>query len=88
MSGSTIIWNKNTIKLIYEVQYITPMAILNIFGIRTNVRNRTFKGSDPNYDNDELYSNGNTPRMMEDNGNSMITRVAYALRHKTFGEGV
>ena len=88
MSGSIIIWNENTIKLIYEVQYITPMVILNIFGIRSNVRNRTFKGSaDPNDDNDELCSNGNAPRMKEGNGNSMITGVAYALGYKTFGEG-
>ena len=83
-----IIWNKNTIKLIYEVQYITPMVILNIFRISSNVRNRTFKGSDPNDDNDELCSNGNAPRMVEGSGNSMITRVAYALEHKTFGEWV
>lgn len=82
-----IIWNENTIKLIYEVHYITPMVILNIFGIRSNVCNRTFKGSDPNDDNDELCYNGNAPRMMEGNGNSMIIRVAYALGHKTFGEG-
>ena len=84
-----IIWNENTIKLIYEVRYITAMVILSIsiFGIRSNVRNRTFKGSDPNDDNDELCSNGNAPRMIEGNGNSMITRVAYALGHKTFGEG-
>ena len=88
MSGSMIMWNKNTIKLIYEVHYITPMGIINIIGIRSNVRNRTFKGSDPNYDNDELCFNGNTPLMTEGNGNSMITRVAYALEHKTFGEWV
>jgi hypothetical protein len=81
-----IIWNKNTIKLIFEVQYIIPMVILNLFGRRTNVRNRTFKGSDPNDDNDELCPNGNTPRIVEGNGNSMITRVAYALEHKTIGE--
>lgn len=87
MSGSMIIWNENTIKLIYEVQYITLMVILNIFGIRSNVRNRTFKGTDPNDDNDELCSNGNAPRMIEGYSNSMITRVAYALGHKTFGEG-
>ena len=88
MSGSIILWNENTIKLIYELQYITPMVILNIFGIRSNVRNRTFKGSaDPNDDNDELCSNGNAPRMIEGNGNSMITGVAYALGYKTFGEG-
>ncbi len=87
MSGSTIIWNKNTIKLIYEVQYITSMVILNVFGIRSIDRNRTFKGSDPNEDNDELYSNGNALGMTEVNGNSMITRVAYALEHKTFVEG-
>ena len=82
-----IIWNENTIKLIYEVQYITPMVILSIFGIRSIGCYRTFKGSDPNDDNDELCSNGNAPRMKEGNGNSMITRVAYALGHKTFGEG-
>jgi len=64
------------------------MVILNVFGIRTNVHNRTFKGSDPNYDNDELCSNGNTLRMVKDNGNSMITRTAYAVEHKTFGEGL
>ena len=87
MSGSMIIWNKNTIKLIYEVQYITPMVILNIFGVRSNVRNRTFKGSDPNDDNDEPCSKGNVPRMILGSGNSMITRTAYALGHKTFGEG-
>lgn len=88
MSGSIIIWNENTIKLIYELQYITPMVILNIFGIRSNVRNRTFKGSaDPNDDKDELCSNGNAPCMKEGNGNSMITGVAYALGYKTFGEG-
>ncbi|MGV8106576.1 MAG: hypothetical protein ACP5OH_02260 [Nitrososphaerota archaeon] len=87
MSGSTITWNKNTIKLIYEVQYITPMVILNVLGIRSNVRNRTFKGSDPNEDNDERCSNGNTPHMVESNGNSMIARTVYAVEHKTFGEG-
>ena len=78
--------NENTIKLIYEVQYITPMVILSIFGIRSIDCYRTFKGSEPNDDSDELCSNGNAPRMMEGNGNSMITRVAYALGHKTFGE--
>lgn len=82
-----IIWNENTIKLIYEVRYITPMVILNIFGIRSIGRYRTFKGSDPNDDNDEICSNGNAPRMIEGNGNSMITRVAYAFGYKTFGEG-
>ena len=82
-----IIWNENTIKLIYEVQYITLMVILSKFGIRSIGCYRTFKGSDPNDDNDELCSNGNAPRMMEGNGNSMNTRVAYALGHKTFGEG-
>jgi hypothetical protein len=87
MSGSIIIWNENTIKLIYEVQYITPMVILNIFGIRSIGCNRTFKGADPNDDNDELCSNGNAPRMKKGNGNSMITGVAYALGYKTFGEG-
>ena len=83
-----IMWNKNTIKLIYEVHYIIPMGIINIIGIRSNVRNRTFKGSDPNYDNDELCFNGNTPHMVVSNGNSMITRTAYAVEHKTFGEGL
>lgn len=83
-----IIWNENTIKLIYEVQYITPMVILSIFGIRSIGCYRTFKGSDPNDDSDELCSNGNAPRMIEGNSNNMITRVAYALGHKTFGEGV
>ena len=83
-----IMWNKNTIKLIYEVHYITPMVILSIFEIRNNVLNRTFKASDPNDDNDELCYNGNAPRMTEGNGKSMITRVAYALGHKTFGEWV
>lgn len=88
MSGSMIIWNENTIKLIYEVQYITPMVILSIFGIRSIDCYRTFKGSDPNDDSDELCSNGNAPRMIEGNSNNMITRVAYALGHKTFGEGI
>lgn len=83
-----IIWNENTIKLIYEVQYITPMVILSIFGIRSIDCYRTFKGSDPNDDSDELCSNGNAPRMIEGNSNNMITRVAYALGHKTFGEGI
>jgi hypothetical protein len=87
MSDSKIIWNENTIKLIYEVRYITPMVILNIFGVRSNVRNRTFKGSDPNDDNDEPCSNGNVPCMILGSGNNMITRVAYVLGHKTFGEG-
>ena len=83
-----VVWNKNTIKLIYEVHDITPVIILNIFGIRSNVRNRTFKWSDPNDYNDEQYSNGNALGMMEGNGNSTSTRVVYALRHKTFGEEV
>ena len=82
-----IISNENPIKLIYEVQYITPMVILNIFGIRSINCNRTFKGTDPNDDNDELCSNGNAPRVVDGSGNSMITRAAYALGHKTFGEG-
>ena len=63
------------------------MVILSKFGIRSNVRNRTFKGCDPDYDNDELCSNGNAPRMVEGYGNSMNTRGAYTLGHKTFGEG-
>jgi hypothetical protein len=79
---------QKTIKLIYEVHYITPMAILNLFGIRTNVLNRTLKGSDPNDNNDKLYSNGNTSRTIDGNGNSMITRVANVLEHKTIGEGL
>ena len=62
------------------------MVILNVFGIRSIDRNRTFKGSDPNEDNNERCSNGNTPHMVESNGNSMITRTAYAVEHKTFGE--
>jgi hypothetical protein len=82
-----IIWNENTIKLIYEVQYITLMVILSIFGIRSIGCYGTFKGSDPNDDNDELCSNGNAPSMKEGNGNSMITGVAYELGYKTFGEG-
>jgi hypothetical protein len=64
------------------------MVILSIFGIRSIDCYRTFKGSDPNDDSDELCSNGNAPRMIEGNSNNMITRVAYALGHKTFGEGV
>ena len=87
MSGSMIIWNENTIKLIYEVQYITPMVILGIFGIRSIGCYRTFKGSDPNDDNDELCTNGNAPRMIEGNSNSMITRVAYALGIKLLERG-
>jgi hypothetical protein len=63
------------------------MVISNIFGIRSNVRNRTFKGSDPNDDNDELCSNGNAPRMTEGNSNGMITRVAYALGIKLLERG-
>lgn len=82
-----IIWNENTIKLIYEVQYITPMVILSIFGIRSIGCYRTFKGSDPNDDNDELCSNGNAPHMIEGNSNSMITRVAYALGIKLLERG-
>ena len=80
-----VIWNEITIKLIYEQQYITSMLILSIFGIGSNIRNRTFKGFHPNHDNDELCSNGNALGMSEGNGKSMITRVAYALGHKTFG---
>ncbi|MDW0146386.1 MAG: hypothetical protein QOK60_06450 [Nitrososphaeraceae archaeon] len=87
MSGSMIIWNENTIKLIYEVQYITPMVILSIFGIRSIGCYRTFKGSDPNDDSDELCSNGNAPRMIEGNSNNMITRVAYALGIKLLERG-
>ena len=87
MSGSMIIWNENTIKLIYEVQYITPMVILSIFGIRSIGCYRAFKGSDPNDDNDELCSNGNAPRMIEGNSNNMITRVAYALGIKLLERG-
>ena len=82
-----IIWNENTIKLIYEVQYITPMVILNISGIRSIGCYRTFKGSDPNDDSDELCSNGNAPRMIEGNSNNMITRVAYALGIKLLERG-
>ena len=82
-----IIWNENTIKLIYEVQYITPMVILSIFGIRSIGCYRSFKGSDPNDDNDELCSNGNAPRMIEGNSNNMITRVAYALGIKLLERG-
>ncbi|MFN2434282.1 MAG: hypothetical protein ABR515_02795 [Nitrososphaeraceae archaeon] len=84
-----ITWNENIIKLIYEVQYIPSMAILNIFGIRSNGLNRTFRGSDPIDDNDEVFDidNGNMPYMIKGNGNSMITLFADALGHKTFGEG-
>jgi hypothetical protein len=82
-------WNVNTIKLIYEVQYITPMLILNIFGLRSIGCNRTFKGSSPNGDiNDGFCSNGNALCKIKGNGNSMNTRVGYALGHKTFGRGV
>ena len=89
MSGSMIIWNKNTIKLIYEVQYITPMVILNILGIRSIGCNRAFKESNPNDDNEELCSNGNLPCMVESNGNSMIThsKCIYS-EHKSFGDEV
>jgi hypothetical protein len=78
--------NENTIKLIYEVQYITSMVILSIFGIRSNGHSRNFRGSDPNDDNDKPCANGNAPCMIEGNGNSMITRVADTRGHKTFGE--
>jgi hypothetical protein len=80
-------WNENTIKLIYEVQYITPMVILNILEIRSIDCSTTFKGSNPNCDNEELCSNGNAPRMVEGRSNSMINRVAYALDIKLLERG-
>jgi len=80
-------WNENTIKLIYEVQYITPMVILNILEIRSIDCSTTFKGSNPNCDNEELCSNGNAPRMAEGRSNSMINRVAYALGIKLLERG-
>lgn len=64
------------------------MLILNIFGLRSIGYNRTFKVSNPNGDiNEGLCSNGNALCMIEGNGNSMITRVGYALGHKTLEEG-
>jgi hypothetical protein len=84
-----ITWNENIIKLIYDVRYITSMAILNVFEIMSNGLNRTFRGSDPIDYNDEVFDidNGNVLYMIKGNGNSMITLFADALRHKTFGEG-
>ena len=65
------------------------MLILNIFGIKSIGYDRTFKGSNLYGDNnDGLCSNGNALCKIKGNGNSMITRVAYALGHKTFGRGV
>ena len=62
-----ITWNENIIKLIYEVQYIPSMAILNIFGIRSNGL-RTFRGSDPIDDNDVVFDidNGNVIYMIKE----------------------
>ena len=63
-----ITWNENIIKLIYEVQYIPSMAILNIFGIWSNGLNRTFRGSDPIDDNDVVFDidNGNVLYMIKE----------------------
>ena len=80
--------NKNTIKLIYAIQEITLMVISNMSGTWSNGRNRTFRGSDPDDDNDKVRANGNAPCLIEDNSNCMITADADTLRHcKTFGDG-
>jgi len=80
--------NENTIKLIYAIQEITLMVIPNMSGTWSNGRNRTFRGSDPDDDNDKVRANGNAPCVIEGNGNCMITGDADALRHcKTFGDG-
>jgi len=79
--------NENNIKLIYAIQDITSMVILNISGIRSNGHNRTFRVSDPDDDKDEVRANGNAPCVIEGNGNCMISGDVDTLGHKTFGEG-
>jgi hypothetical protein len=80
--------NENTFKLIYAIQYIILMVILNISGTRSNGHNRTFRGSDPDDDKGQVRANGNAPCVIEGNGNCMISGDADALGHcKTFGDG-
>ena len=87
-AGFMITGSGNTIKLIYAIQEITLMMISNMSGIWSNGRNRTFRGSDPDYYNDKVLVNGNTSRIIAGNGNCMITGDADALRYcKTFGDG-
>jgi len=80
--------NENNIKLIYAIQDITLMVILNISGTRSNGHNRTFRGSDPDDHKAEASANGNAPYAIEGNGNYMSSGDAGALGHcKTFGDG-
>jgi len=64
------------------------MLILNISGTWNNGHNRIFRGSYPDDDNGEVYSNGNVPCIIEGKGNCMINGEADALGHcKSFGDG-
>lgn len=80
--------NENTIKLIYAIEDITLMMILNIYGIWNNGHNRTFRRYYPDDDNGEVFASGNVPCMIEGKGNCMIIGDEDALVHcKTFGDG-
>jgi hypothetical protein len=64
------------------------MVISNISGTWNSGHNRTFRGSDPDDVNGEVYANGNAPCVIEGDGNCMITGDADALGYsKTFGDG-
>ncbi len=87
-AGSMVTGNENTVKLIYAIQDITLMIILNTSGTRSNGHDRTFRGSDPDDDKDKVNTNGNDPNVIEGNGNCMIQGDADTLGHcKTFGDG-
>jgi hypothetical protein len=80
--------NENAIKLIYAIQDINLMMILNISGTSNNDHNRTFRGSYPDDDNGEVFANGNAPCIIEGKGNCKIIGDEDALVHcKTFGDG-
>lgn len=79
--------NENNIKLIYAIQDIILMVILNISGTRSNGHNRTFRGSDPDDHKGEVSANGNAPYMIEGNGNCIISDADALGDCKTFGDG-
>jgi hypothetical protein len=79
--------NENTIKLIYAIQDITLMLIINMSGAWSNGHNRTLRGSDRDHHKGEVHANSNALCVIERNGNYMIIGDADPLGHcKTFGE--
>jgi hypothetical protein len=81
--------NKDTMKLIYEMQDITLMLIFNMSEGWSNGHSIASRVFDCDQDRGEVCTNGNALSMIEDMANCMINADADKLRNcKSFGDDI